>query len=111
MIIVIYFRLLNVPYYRRWRKHILPRLHQEIIFLDLKTFQELATALSVFDWNITNADLFIQDFKSIQNEVQWSLEGSIDQLSINQQSNPKTLMPISSINNANQNTIEKILNS
>lgn len=111
MIIVIYFRLLNVPYYRIWRKHILPRLHQEIIFLDLKTFQELATALSVFHWNITNADLFIQDFKSIQNEVERTLEGDINELMWNTYRSSRDLLPISSINNADQNTIEKMLNS
>lgn len=111
MIIVIYCRLLNVPYYRIWRKHILPRLHQEIFFLDLKTFQELATALSVFDWDITNADLFIQDFKSIQNEVERTLEGDINELMWDTYTPSRDLLPISSINNADQNMIEKILNA
>ena len=109
--IVIYFRLLNVPYYRRWRNHILPRLHEEINFLHLKTFQELATALSVFHWNITNADLFIQDFKSMQNEVERTLEGDINELTWDAYTSSRDLLPISSINNADQNTIEKILNS
>ena len=109
--IVIYFRLLNVPYYRRWRNHILPRLHEEINFLHLKTFQELATALSVFHWNITNADLFIQDFKSMQNEVERTLEGDINELTWDAYTSSRDLLPISSINNADQNTIEEILNA
>ena len=109
--IVIYFRLLNIHYYQTEKENILSKLNNEIRNLPLRNFQELKLELNKFNRSRMSINLFIQDLKSIQNEIERTLEGNINELIWDTYTSSRHLLPISSINNADQNTIEEILNA
>ena len=109
--IVIYLRLLNIPYYEIEKTNILSKLNNEIRYLPLRNFQELKIELSNFNWSGMNIKRFIQDFQSIQNEVERPLEGNINELMWDQYTSSRGLPPISIMNNAEESVLEKILNA
>lgn len=72
-------RLNNVWYYAYWnsRDDIENELAELVRYFPIKSFQELQTEISHFNWSIFDQKLFISDFKKAPLPLTWNIEDLI----------------------------------
>ena len=77
--LVLLMRLNNVWYYAYWnsRDDIENELAELVRYFPIKSFQELQTEISHFNWSIFDQKLFISDFKKAPLPLTWNIEDLI----------------------------------